>query len=140
MTQQDKAAERSVLIMQLGRLLAPVDKLAEQTPPPTPAEYRVAAALLRPDADRWANEVSEFVTVGGYRFEKEYNEIVAGPFTVCGNLSHFARVEDDLPQRQRHLREMLDHQKRETLKAIDRIPIEWEPRLHEAKTPLSVYM
>src|SRR5262245_13976777 len=64
MTEKDKAAHKSRLILQLGRVLAPVDELAEKTPPPTNAEYQVVAASLGPDLDRWANEVSVFVTFG----------------------------------------------------------------------------
>ncbi len=88
MAPHDKAAERSVLIMQLGRLLAPLDKLAEQSPPPTAAEYRVAAAMIGPDADRWSQEASTFVTFGNYRFQQEYNDMASGVFNVRGNLHH----------------------------------------------------
>jgi hypothetical protein len=52
MTEKDKSAQRSTLILQLGRVLAPVDELAEKTPPPPTAEYQVVAASLGPDCDR----------------------------------------------------------------------------------------
>jgi hypothetical protein len=65
MPQQSKAAERSTLILQLGRLLAPISELAERPTPPTSADYRLAAAAFRPDVDQWNNgSVGPFVCVG----------------------------------------------------------------------------
>ena len=64
-----KPGERTQLVMHLGRLLAGLDSLAAQSPPPNSIEYQIAAARFRPDLDKWANEAGRFAIVEGYRFE-----------------------------------------------------------------------
>ncbi len=140
MTEKDKAAQRSTLILQLGRVLAPVDELAEKTPPPTTAEYQVVAASMGPDLDRWANEVSLFVTFGSARFQHEYNEITREPYNLRAALGTIAREPSDTLGKQSSLRDRLATCKQRTLEAIDLVPIEWTARLHEAQTPFSVYL
>lgn len=141
MAETDKAAERSILILQFGRVLAPVIALAERTTPPTATEYRIAAATFRPDVDRWANEVSRFVQVGGYRFEHEYNDILQSPYRLCKRLGEFGRDTSGQPAAaQNRLKELLHDCQASTLAAIDRVPIDWLPQLLEGNTPFAVYL
>src|ERR1700740_2561140 len=121
MAEKDKPAERSRLIMELGRLLAPLDKLAEQAAPPTAEDYRVAAAMLRPDVTKWREAVNRFATVGGCHFAHEENEIIHGPHHLVDELAHLAhRVHRVAPNAQEMLRGILASCKEGTLKAIDR--------------------
>jgi len=140
MTEQDKAAQRSTLILQLGRVLAPVDDLVEKTPPPNTAEYQMVAAALGPDLDCWAREVDQFITVGDSRFQHEFNEITRAPYNLRGSLGDIARESGDAAGKQTSLRDQLSKCKQATLEAIQRVPIEWTARLHEAKSPYSVYL
>jgi hypothetical protein len=136
-----KAAQRSTLIMQFGRVMAPIYALADQATPPTAAEYRVAVAALTPDLGRWNEEVNTFATVGGYRFGQEANDIMrpAHNFNL-GQLTEMARNSRTPAENQVALRQLLQSIQIETLEAIDRVPIEWEPRLLEARTPFTVHM
>ena len=65
----EKAAERNSLIVLLGMLMGPLRKLANQSPPPAEAEYRIAGAKLRHDLNEWHLRVSQFANVGGYLFD-----------------------------------------------------------------------
>jgi hypothetical protein len=140
MTEKDKAAQRSTLIFQLGKLLAPLFELAERTPPPTAAEYQIAAARGIPDSQRWNAEVDEFATVGGYRFGHLVNDIVREPHNLLHVLPDWTKTNPDDASRQATLRERLAQCRQLALEAIDRVPIEWTARLHEAQTPFSVYL
>jgi len=138
---QSKAAERSTLVLQLGRLLAPIYELTERSTPPTSADYRIAAATFRPDLDQWNNNgVGQFVVVGGYRFGHELNDIVREMYQLAEVLPVLARQGGDLAGRQASLKDKLRKCQEVTLEAIDRVPIEWESRLFEARTPFTVYM
>lgn len=140
MTERDKAAQRSTLIFQLGKLLAPLYELAEKTPPPPPADYQIAAARGIPDSQRWNSEVDEFATVAGYRFGHLVNDIAQGPHNLLHALPDWAKTNADDASRQTTLRDRLNQCRQITLEAIDRVPIEWTARLHEAQTPFSVYL
>src|SRR6516164_4213088 len=140
MTEKDKSGQRSTLILQLGKLLAPLHELAERTPPPTAAEYRIAAARGIPDSQRWNSEVDEFATVGGYRFGHLVNDIMREPHNLLHALPDWAKTNVDDSSRQLTLRDRLVQCRQLTLEAIDRVPIEWTARLHEAQTPFSVYL
>lgn len=141
MNDQSKAAQRSILILHFGRLMAPVYELAERSSPPAAAEYRVAVATLAPDMDRWNAEVNAFATVGGTWFGLESNDIMRPAHNFrLGPLGELARSSNDLATKQATLRQLLKTVQDETLAAIDNIPIEWEPRLLGAKTPFTVHM
>jgi len=141
MAEQSKAAQRSTLILQLGRLLAPIYELAERSAPPTSVDYRVTAASFRPDLDKWNNgSVAPFVIVGGYRFGHEQDDIVHELYLLAGALATFAREPGDPAAIQLSLRDRLKRCQEVTLEAIERVPIEWEARLFESRTPFTVYM
>lgn len=141
MPEQSKAAQRSLLILQFGRLMAPIYEFAERASPPDSAEYRVAVATLAPDIERWTAEVNVFATVGGSWFGQEANDIFRPAHNFrLGPLSDLARNSSDLAAKQATLRQLLKTVQEETLAAIESIPIEWEARLLAAKTPFSVYM
>lgn len=140
MTESDKASERATLLLKLGRLLAPVDELAEETQPPTNAEYRVVAASLGPDIDRWAREVGNFTTFGEAVFQQEYNDIVREPYNLRHQLSVLAHRGGNGLDKQQSLKTMLSACKQLTLLSINLVPIEWTARLHESRTPFSVYL
>jgi hypothetical protein len=137
---EDKAAQRSTLILQLGMLLAPLNEMAKRTPPPTAEEYRIAAARGILDFQRWKTEVGKFATVGGVQFAHEVNDILHWPGGLLNALSEWARINADDSSRQNDLRDRLEQYCQLTLAAIDRVPIEWAARLHEAQTPFSVYL
>ncbi|MEZ6039785.1 MAG: hypothetical protein R3C20_04720 [Planctomycetaceae bacterium] len=136
----DSAAQRSTLILQLGRVLAPVDALAEKAQPPTNTEYQIVAASLGPDMDRWMNEVCVFVTFGTARFVDEYNEIAGEQYGLRNYLGILARKSSDPFDKQKEFRERVALVKKNTLNAIDRVPINWAAELHEANTPFTVYL
>jgi hypothetical protein len=140
MAEPSKAAQRSMLILQFGRVMAPLIDLAERTTSPTIVDYRVVAARVRPDIDRWANDVSEFVTIGGIRFEHDYNDIVREPYNLCHEISNTTRSPVDLSRIHSVFRDRLKNCQSETLTSIDRVPIEWESRLLESRTPFTVYL
>jgi hypothetical protein len=123
MAEQSKAAQRSTLILELGRLLAPIYELAERSTPPTSADYRMAAASFRPDLDKWNNgSVAPFVMVGGYRFGHELDDIVREVYQLAGALASFARAAGDPAEIQLSLRDRLKRCQEVTLEAIDRVP------------------
>ena len=125
--------------MELGRLLAPVLELAQRLVPPTSAEYRVVAASFRPDIDQWNNgSVGPFTTIAGYRFGHEQDDIVRFVYQLSGSLADLAREPGDAAGIQASLRDRLKKCEEGTLEAIGHVPIEWEPRLLEARTPFTV--
>jgi hypothetical protein len=140
MTEKDKAAQRSTLILQLGALLAPLSEMAERNSPPTAAEYQIAAARGISDSQRWNSEVSEFATVGAYRLGHLVADITREPHNLLHELPDWAKTDADDVSRQATLRDRLNQCRQVTLQAIDQVPIEWTARLHDEKTPFSVYL
>jgi len=141
MTALDKAAQRSSLLLQMGDVFRTVREIVEKPSPPTRAEYRVAAAIFRHDIDRWLGEVSAFVTVGQYRFEHESTSIRRSLNRLHGFVGEISNDDsvDDVG-RQTRLREKHQLHQRAIVAAIDRVPIEWTPKLHGAKTPFALYL
>jgi hypothetical protein len=76
MTVRDKAAQRSTLIFQLGKLLASLSELADKTPPPTAADYQIVTARCMPDRDRWSAEVDQCISFSAYQLAYLYNDIL----------------------------------------------------------------
>lgn len=140
MTESDKAAERSMIILQLGRVLAPLDALAERAAPPTIPEYQVALATLLADSDRWENEVSKFVIIGGIRFANEYSQIVNHVVRLRRQIDEVMRCTLDSTDRQTALKGHLETCKRVTIEAIGTVPIQWTARLHAAQSPFKVHL
>ena len=140
MTEKDKAAQRSTIIFQLGKLLAPLFELAEKTPPPTAAEYQIVTARCMPDKDRWCAEVEHFVSFGDYRLGHLGNDITREPHNLLHEMPGMARSIADDAARQSNFRTRLMTCRDQALAAIDLVPIEWVARLHETQTPFSVYL
>ena len=140
MTEKDKAAQRSTLIFQLGKLLAPLFELAEKTPPPPAAEYQIVTARCMPDKDRWCVEVGQFVSFGDYRLEHLGTDIWRETHNLLHEMPGMARGIADDADRQSTFRDRLKACRDLSLAAIDLVPIEWTARLHEAQTPFSVYL
>ena len=73
---QDKAAQRTRVIFELGMLLAPVYGLIKKTPPPVSAEYRIASAKLHRDVSNFIREeVGRFTRFDTIEFGRERNDI-----------------------------------------------------------------
>jgi hypothetical protein len=141
MAESDKASERSTLILQLGRLLAPIHNLAEKPTPPTSTEYQVAAAKFKPDLDRWRAEAHQFTIVGDVTFGHELDDIIRGPRDIFGSLATLARDARTEPEaKQSKLQTILKQCEKATITAIDQVPIEWAPRLLEEQTPFNTYL
>lgn len=140
MTEREKAAQRSTLIFQFGKLLSPLFELSEKTPPPTAAEYHIVTALCRPDMNRWCDEVDQFISFGEYRLAYLFDDILREPDKLLHEMPKLAKNNADDVSRQVDFRERLMACRNRTLAAIDMVPIEWTPRLHEAMTPFSVYL
>lgn len=141
MDKSSKAAQRSTLILYLGRLLAPIYEMVERATPPSTAEYRVAVATFSIDLNRWHEEVRAFTTIDGIWFGQEFDEIIRPYHNLChGHLAGLARSPADVASKQTALRQILNVVQDETLAAIDNVPIEWESRLLEAKTPFTVHL
>ena len=140
MTEKDKAAERSTLILALGKILRPLYDLAEKVPAPSQADFQLASARGIVDCQRWNAQVSRFATIGGYPFGILVADITRGPHNLMHDLSQWAKSIEDDASRQRTLRDAMEQCQQQTLQAIDRVPIEWTSRLHEAKSPFSVYL
>lgn len=141
MAEADKAAERSNLILQLGRLLAAIHDLTEKRTPPESAEYQVAAAQFKRDFDRWRVEAQRFIVVGEVTFGHELDDITGGfeiLFEALITLARDVMVEPRTKQVQ--LAITLKQCEAHALAAIDRVPIEWVPRLLEEQTPFSAYL
>ena len=106
MTEKDKAAQRSMLIFQLGKLLAPLFELAEKTPAPTAAEYQIASARGLPDADdRWSAEVNQFATIGDVWFGHIARDIMREPHNLLYGMPEMARGIADDTSRQADFRD-----------------------------------
>src|SRR5262245_4684953 len=88
----DKAAERTTLILKLGRLLAKLHDLANGDAPSDFSVYRVAAATYQHDLNSYDNEIGAFVRVGGIVFHNEMN-------AIRGFLYEIKNLLDDLPNR-----------------------------------------
>ena len=141
MTLEDKAGERTMLILQLGQLLAPIVQLADKFPPSTSVDYRIVAATFEVDVNHWANEVSRFVVIGGVRFSHEYDDIVRSQRHLLRELVGLAKTtSQDDTWRQERLKTLLEEYRTKTLDAIDQVPITWQPQLLEARTPFSTYL
>ena len=137
MAEADKAAERSTLILQLGRLLAPIHDLTEKATPPISTEYQVVAARFKQDFDRWRGEAHKFVIVGGVTFGYELDEITRGLKILFEALATRARdVTVEPGAKQSQLAITLKQCEHHTLAAINQVPIEWVPQLLEEHTAL----
>lgn len=97
-------------------LLAPLHTLAKRSTPPTASEYQVTTAIFRSDFDKWSNRVSQFVVVGGVRFEQLYNQIVHGPNRLYWDLEQLGSNSNDPSFRQAQLRDLLTTHKAATAK------------------------
>jgi hypothetical protein len=139
-TEKDKAAQRTTLIFQFGKLLAPLYDLAEKSPPPPASEFQIATARCLPDSERWNEEVNHFATFGDYRLGHLANDIMREPHNLLHSLPELAKGNSDDASRQAILRERLKTCRESVLASIDLVPIEWTARLHEAQTPFSVYL
>ncbi|MDH3378859.1 MAG: hypothetical protein OEQ39_18185 [Gammaproteobacteria bacterium] len=141
MTVQDKAAERSILILELGRMLAPVAALAEKWPAPSSTEYRVTTARFHQDYDRWRTAAAQFVIVDGVYFGYELDEILRCPRDLLGEIARLAKASSvDNDAKQAELRTHLEQCKKDTIDAVDQVPITWQPHLLAADTPFSTYL
>jgi hypothetical protein len=140
MTESDKAAQRSTLIFQFGKLLAPLFELADKTMPPTAADYQIVTARCMPDRKRWSDEVDQFVSFGEYRFAHLYDDILREPNKLLHEMPKMARSIADDASRQADFRDRLIVCRDKALTAIDLVPIQWTARLHEAMTPFSIYL
>ncbi len=91
LTAEDKSAERSTLILQFERLIAPVAVLAEKSPPPQSTDYRIAAATFAQDFGRWRVEISRFVNVGNVTLGYELADIVHWPKALGVEIARLAK-------------------------------------------------
>lgn len=137
---QDKLAERTTLVLHLGYLLAPFRDLANAQAPPTLSAYRVAAARYVEDQPRWRARAAEFANVAGVVFQHELYEIEAPVRALRTGFTDFCRRNPDDASRQTHLREWVERIERDTLAAIDSVPIDLGARLFEERSPFSVCM
>lgn len=138
MNSKDKAAQRTTLVLGLGLLLRPLQDLARQSPPPAASAYNITAAKCRRDLEQWYEEVRTFCTFDGYALNDLCQDILLEPQNLIHYLGQYARNSDDTA-RQLEFSYQLSLCRELTLAAIDRVPIEWNPHLHDAKTPLSVH-
>lgn len=127
------------MIFQLGTLLAPVLELTKQSPPPASA-YRIAAARGIPDCERWSSqEVRRFTAFDEYHFQHLEADIVREVHNLFYELPELAKDHDDAA-RQATLAQKYQRCRNIALAAIDQVPIEWVARIHESRTPFSVYL
>jgi len=136
----DKAAEKRILILQLGKVLAPISELAERAIPPTATDYQVVSARGISDCERWNNLVNQFATLSGVRFGQLAGKIMGPPHNLVYAMSSFALNISDDAERQKRICSDLEKCQEETLASIDLVPIEWTARLHQEKTPFTVYL
>jgi hypothetical protein len=136
-SQESKTEQRTKLFIKLGQLLAGLREMAARATPPTTPEYRIAAAKFSPDYHAWANDVRTFGTFPPIVFDREIGDINRPMDSVLGVLFSLSASTADDRDRQKTLTQNLDGYERETITAINSIPIEWEARLHAERTPLS---
>lgn len=139
MAESDKVAERYRLILQLGKLLAPIEKIVEKVTPPTLDEYQVATANFQRDWNRWIISVNQFVMVGDRKFNYEYNEITQPTREMLNLLPKLARDTSEQEEKQSQISRILKKCQTQTIAAIDLVPITWFPRLLKEQTPLMTY-
>lgn len=132
-----KAAERSLLLMHFGQLLAPVATLAERVTPPSFTEYRVATAQFEQDEVKWRQEVERFAMMGTCKFNNEFNKITGEVRKFRRYLCNSIIQSSDPAENQRCLRHELANLKRTIGSLINLIPLDWEPILTESKTPFA---
>lgn len=138
MAQQDKAAERTQLVLLLGRLLAKAHDLANAPTAPTPVEYRVAAASYRADLEPWRVEARKFCRVEGVDFDRELDNILRSTsnfFATLGGMADEPHIDDS--KKRAYLKEQLKKVEQETIAAMDTLPIVWDAKLFEERTPFS---
>jgi hypothetical protein len=137
--ENDKAAQKSRLKYELGKLLAPIEGLAEKSPLPTAFEYHVIAEQCKPDCERWGASVQAFATLGKLALRDIAHEIVKGPHNLIYRLHDLTKEIRDDADRQQVLRFELEKCREKALAEIDRVPIEWTAQLHAAQSPFSLY-
>jgi hypothetical protein len=138
MTQHEtKAEQRTKLYVKFGQLLAGLREMAVRPSPPTSAEYRIAQAKFRPDQGDWQQHARTFAKIGDYTFDRESHDIIYPVAEVCEVLGEIARSTFDDYRKQQTLKQNLDNYERQTLTAIDAVPIEWEAKLSAERTPFS---
>lgn len=124
-----------MVLLHLGRLLAPAHEIANRATPPSITEYRVLAAQFEPDLCLWENDVSRFAILGDFRFSVEYDEIAQTARQFYGFLRDIVRERIDPNTTQIEIRDRLNNLQCDLVRLLDKIPIQWEPQLSAAKTP-----
>jgi hypothetical protein len=139
---QDKAAQRTKVIFELGMLLAPVYDLAKKVPPPVSAAYRIAAATLSRDKNAFINnEIARFSRFNTIVFSRERQNISNKLSDLVNLLNNLANnTTDDDRTKQLRLREPLEEYKRQILELIDQIPIDWTSVVFKEATPFSTHL
>jgi hypothetical protein len=141
MSSEDKLAERTSLVYQLGLLLGPLEDLIKQSPPPSLDSYRVTLARFIKDFEGWSDAASRFVEVRGVRFHLELKDILRQTVKLRKELEGLIRHSElDNDVRKTTLKGNLECYRTEILDAIGRVPIAYEPKLLDAQTPFDTYL
>ncbi|MDR4521527.1 MAG: hypothetical protein R3E36_13215 [Nitrosomonas sp.] len=121
--------------------MARAHDLAASSTVPQPAEYRIAAATYSADLARWHEEAASFCIVGGVTFGLELDAMLRELLNFSRTLAGLAsepHIQDS--KKRAYLREQLAAVEDRTLVAIDSVPIDWNARLFEERTPFSTCM
>ncbi len=140
----DKARQRNDLILELGLLVQPIDKLAKAIQIPTANDYRIACAKVQAGDAKWRESAKKLSTFAPDIF-------LQGEFQ---NLSH--AVERFLRKFKQRLSSVtqnsasldirgmcameIENLKEDVYSCLSSIPIEWESEIFAANTPFTAYL
>ncbi len=137
----DKAAERTQILLEFGRLFAELHKLANSDVPPTSAQYRIASARLQRDSNQWRDNLRAYFTVGSLPLINECQQVLNSLTLLHLDVSGFANFDASTPNEiQQQLRTLLSNYEKRIVTQIDAFPIEWESKLLSDKSPFSAYL
>jgi hypothetical protein len=139
---QDKAAQRTKVIFELGILLSPVYDLIKRTPPPSSTDYRIAGVTFRRDVTKFYHgELGRFTRFSTIEFYTEGYGISQKLYGIANLLNSLANNKtDDERRKQSILSESTETTKSQILEIIDQIPIDWQAVLFQEAIPFSTYL
>ncbi len=149
----DKAEQKHQLIMDWGRLIAPLDDLVCMVKPPTVPHYHLAFARIETDLRSFHDRIYQFATFGDVVITTVALQLesVARPdsgysplFPISQRINPLnlgpGSAPPDLDDLYLTFEAALADIKARFYTYINMIPVEWEATLYQAKTPFTVYL
>jgi len=138
----DKPYQKNRLIVEFGILIQPYSELAQSQSVPEVGEYRIAFAKVYSGDSLFRARVNDFATFNDVRFATEQNDIshVQERFSIkYRNLDEIIN-QKSINELHKMFIQDFENMKSEFIEKVDRIPIDWQPKIFQANTPFTTYL